>query len=81
VIISVGYRVKSKRGTDFRIRATLALKDYMFKGIAIHKRIEHLEQHALATDTRLSKAEQHLDFFLEKALPQQSCRCKKSIFY
>jgi hypothetical protein len=44
----------------------------MFKGIAIHKRIEHLEQHALATDTRLSKAERHLDFFLEKALPQQS---------
>ncbi|MDR0282237.1 MAG: virulence RhuM family protein [Candidatus Peribacteria bacterium] len=72
VIISVGYRIKSKRGTDFRIWATLALKDYMFKGIAIHKRIENLEQHAVSTDKRLSKTEEQLDFFIEKALPRQS---------
>jgi hypothetical protein len=44
----------------------------MFKGIAIHRRIEQLEQHALTTDNRLSKTEQQLDFFLEKALPKQS---------
>ena len=33
VIISVGYRVKSKRGTQFRIWATNILKEYMKKGI------------------------------------------------
>ena len=71
-ILSVGYRVNSHNATTFRKRATSVLKDYMFKGIAIHKRIENLEQHSLSTDTRLSKAEQQLNFFIEKALPKQS---------
>ena len=35
VIISVGYRVKSKRGTQFRIWATDVLKEYMRKGFAL----------------------------------------------
>ena len=35
VIISVGYRVKSKRGTQFRIWATNILKEYMRKGFAM----------------------------------------------
>ena len=35
VIISVGYRVKSKRGTQFRIWATGILKEYMRKGFAL----------------------------------------------
>lgn len=35
VIISVGYRVKSKRGTQFRIWATGILKEYMSKGFAL----------------------------------------------
>ena len=35
VIISVGYRVKSKRGTQFRIWATGVLKEYMRKGFAL----------------------------------------------
>ncbi|GHT26732.1 hypothetical protein AGMMS4957_22160 [Bacteroidia bacterium] len=34
VIISVGYRVKSQRGTEFRIWATKTLKDYLLKGYA-----------------------------------------------
>src|SRR5690554_1024899 len=32
VIISVGYRVKSKRGTEFRIWANTVLKEYLLKG-------------------------------------------------
>lgn len=36
VIISVGYRVKSKRGTAFRIWARNVLKDYLIKGYAIN---------------------------------------------
>ena len=35
VIISVGYRVKSKRGTQFRIWANSVLKDYLIKGYAV----------------------------------------------
>lgn len=35
VIISVGYRVKSKRGTQFRIWATGILKEYMRKGFSL----------------------------------------------
>lgn len=38
VIISVGYRVKSKRGTQFRIWANNVLKDYLVKGYAINEK-------------------------------------------
>ncbi len=38
VIISVGYRVKSKRGTEFRIWANSILKDYLMKGYALDER-------------------------------------------
>lgn len=44
VIISVGYRVKSKTGTQFRIWANKILKDYLLKGYAINHRIDTLEQ-------------------------------------
>jgi death-on-curing family protein len=45
VIISVGYRVKSPRGTQFRIWATQRLKDFLVKGYAIHqKRLDELKQ-------------------------------------
>jgi len=38
VIISVGYRVKSKRGTQFRIWANNVLKEYLVKGYALNER-------------------------------------------
>ena len=45
VIISVGYRVKSKQGTQFRQWATQRLKDYLVKGYAVNqKRLEQLQQ-------------------------------------
>ena len=40
VIISVGYRAKSKQGTQFRIWATKKLKDYLLKGYVINNRLE-----------------------------------------
>ena len=44
-ILSVGYRVNSKRGTQFRQWATQRLKDYLVKGVAINqKRLEQLKQ-------------------------------------
>ena len=39
VIISVGYRVHSKRGTEFRIWARKVLKDYLVKGYAVNERL------------------------------------------
>ena len=50
VIISVGYRVKSKKGTQFRIWATKILKDYLIKGYALNQKrlqqqkLEELDQ-------------------------------------
>ncbi len=45
VIISVGYRVKSKRGIAFRRWANKVLKDYLLKGYAVNnKRLEYLEK-------------------------------------
>ena len=50
VIVSVGYRVKSKRGTQFRIWANQVLKDYLLKGYAINHRIERVEKKLLEHD-------------------------------
>ena len=43
VIISVGYRVKSKRGTDFRKWANKVIKDFILKGYAVNNRLDKLE--------------------------------------
>ena len=50
VIISVGYRVKSQRGTQFRIWATQILKTYMLKGFAIHERLDRIENKIMEHD-------------------------------
>lgn len=61
VIISVGYRVKSKRGTQFRKWANAVLKDYLLRGYAVNQRFERLEQ-------RVSKTEEKIDFFVKASL-------------
>jgi hypothetical protein len=43
VIISVGYRVKSKQGTQFWIWANKVLKDYLLKGYALNQRMNSIE--------------------------------------
>lgn len=43
VIISAGYRVKSIRGTQFRIWANNVLKDYLLKGYVVNRRFEQIE--------------------------------------
>lgn len=62
VVISVGYRVKSKRGTQFRIWANKVLKDYLLKGYSINKRIENIEE-------KLMEHDQKIDFFIRTSLP------------
>lgn len=68
VIISVGYRVKSKQGTQFRIWATQVLKDYLLKGYALNQRMNRLENSV----ENLSNKVQEIDFFIQsKELPLQ----------
>ncbi|MDR0546472.1 MAG: virulence RhuM family protein [Dysgonamonadaceae bacterium] len=62
VIISVGYRVKSKQGTKFRQWANRVLKDYLLKGHAINQRFLNLEN-------RVTETERKIDFFVKTALP------------
>ena len=62
VIISVGYRVKSKRGTQFRQWATKVLNDYLRHGYAINDRFERLEQ-------RVANTEKQIEYFVQAALP------------
>jgi len=44
MIISIGYRVKSQRGIQFRIWANKVLKEYLLKGYVVNHRIEKLEK-------------------------------------
>ena len=62
VIISVGYRVKSQRGVQFRQWATKVLNNYLRHGYAINNRFERLEQ-------RMAKAEEQIESFVHSALP------------
>jgi len=57
VIISVGYRVKSKSGTKFRQWATPVLREYLLKGYVINQRIDQVEKFAIETERRLFEAE------------------------
>ncbi|MGV1012119.1 MAG: RhuM family protein [Flavobacterium sp.] len=52
VIISVGYRVKSKTGTQFRIWANNVLKEYLIKGHVVNNRIENLEKKVNAIEIK-----------------------------
>ena len=76
VIISVGYRVKSQRGTQFRIWANKVLKDYMLKGYVIDKRIDKIEETLseqadkfIVYDAVLADHNKKIDFFIKTSLP------------
>ena len=69
VIISVGYRVKSQRGTQFRIWANQVLKDYLLKGYVLNQRVDRIENKLLEHD-------QKFDLLINTHLPS-----KQGIFY
>ena len=69
VIISVGYRVKSNKGTSFRRWATKTLKDYVLRGYAINQRIENVERFAIETEKRVTETEKKIDFFVRTSQP------------
>lgn len=67
VVISVGYRVKSQRGTQFRIWANKVLKDYLVKGYAVNKAL---------TEQRYSELKQ-LVAVLERTVKSQETLTSK----
>ncbi len=62
MILSIGYRVKSRRGVEFRQWANQVLKDYLLKGYSINRRIEQLEKTVARHDERI-------EFFVRTSLP------------
>ena len=65
VIISIGYRVKSKRGIAFRIWANRILKEFLLKGYAVSNRIDRVERNVYL----LNKKVEAIDFQVQTSLP------------
>ena len=80
VIIAVGYRVNSRRATQFRIWATKVLKEYLLRGYSVNARLNQLEdamhRNLAKHDDRLATLEQKVDFFVQTKEPPL-----QSIFY
>ena len=62
MVLSVGYRVKSSRGIEFRRWANKVLKEYLLKGYSVNRRLTELE-HTVAEHSR------KIDFFVRTSLP------------
>jgi len=77
VIISVGYRVKSKQGTQFRIWATRILKDYLLKGYALNNRMNYLENNVHAIEEKVNKIELRIN---SQLLPTQGVFFEGQVF-
>lgn len=76
-ILSVGYRVNSKQGTQFRIWATNVLHEYLLKGAAINRRMDRIENH----HDKLSKEIQEIRLQLKtQDLPRQGIFFDGQIF-
>lgn len=63
MILSVGYRVKSNRGVEFRRWANKVLKEYLLKGYSVNQRLKSLEE---KVDTRLLQHDKQLDYLTDK---------------
>jgi len=60
-ILCVGYRVNSKRGTQFRIWANRVLKDFLMKGYAVNNRVIRLENHLENLEEKVGQIELKLN--------------------
>ena len=73
VIISVGYRVRSIRGTQFRQWANKVLKEYLLRGYTVNQRINLLEDKIdrkfAEHEAKLENINQQIDFFVRTSLP------------
>ena len=63
-ILSVGYRVNSKRGTQFRQWATQRLRDYLLKGYALNNRMNRIEDNIQSLSEKVNQ--QYGNFKLKK---------------
>lgn len=61
-IISIGFRVNSKRGIQFRQWANKVLKEYLLKGYSINRRLSELEK-------TVALHSEKIDFFVRTSLP------------
>ena len=68
-IISVGFRVNTKRGIEFRQWANRVLKNYLLRGYVVNSRIMALEQHVAEQDTQIKDLKNKVDFFVRSSLP------------
>ena len=68
-IISVGFRVNTKRGIEFRQWANQVLKEYLLKGYVVNARIMALEQHVAEQDSQINDLKNKVDFFVRSSLP------------
>ena len=64
VIISVGYRVKSYQGTQFRRWANQVLKEHLLKGFSVNQRLVSHENRLENLDSRVIYLEKQVDFFV-----------------
>ena len=75
MITSVGYRVKSRRGVQFRQWANKVLKDYLLRGYSVNQRLLYMEsridRRLLEHDKRLDDLTDKVDFFIRTSLPPQ----------
>ena len=73
VIISVGYRVKSKRGIQFRQWANRVLRDYLLRGYAVNPHMRYMEQRIDAKlqehTEQIHELQEKVDFFIRTSLP------------
>ena len=77
VIISVGYHVKSKQGTQFRIWANSVLKDYLLKGYCINQRMNRIEDNM----QNLMEKVKDIDFQISThAIPNQGVFFEGQVF-
>ncbi|MBQ8978107.1 MAG: virulence RhuM family protein [Succinivibrionaceae bacterium] len=71
MIISVGYKVNSKRGVKFRQWATNVLKEYIIRGYSVNQRFEQLEQTVNKQGREIAEIRNKVDFFVQTSLPPQ----------
>lgn len=80
MITSVGYRVKSRRGVQFRQWANKVLKDYLLRGYSVNQRLSYMEnridRRLLEHDKRLDDLSDKVDFFIRTSLPP-----KEGVFF
>jgi len=77
VIISVGYRVKSKQGTQFRIWANQVLKDYLLKGYSLNQRMNRMEDNVHSLIKKVNSIDLQIN---SQLLPKQGIFFDGQIF-